>query len=145
VCLLALVELELVYELQEFKFISYFQVIAVKMELKKPGKSKNYVPYIVNEAEILNSLQGRWGFPQLIGTWKIDHEWYGLGMSVLGPSLAELTRWLGGTGLDWPSIVAIGSQVLFRLQTLHSLGFLHRDIKPHNLLMGLCPSSTTVS
>lgn len=53
----------------------------------------------------------------------------------LGASLESLMR-DKGSGFSTKSVLMIGIQTLKRLQILHEAGFLHRDVKPDNMLVG---------
>lgn len=57
-------------------------------------------------------------------------------MERLGLSLESVVRRNGG-GLCTKSVLMVGIQALRRLQIVHEAGFLHRDVKPDNLMTGL--------
>ena len=57
-------------------------------------------------------------------------------MDLLGPSLAELFHFCGNK-FSLKTTLMIGYQMVERLEYLHSKTFVHRDIKPDNILMGL--------
>lgn len=57
-------------------------------------------------------------------------------MDLLGPSLEQLLVFCGYR-FSIKTVLMIADQVLTRIQYLHSKHFLHRDLKPDNLLIGL--------
>ena len=64
-------------------------------------------------------------------------------MDLLGPSLADLYQFCGYKfSLKTTLMVAI--QLIERMEYMHQLGFIHRDVKPDNFLMGLGPASSLV-
>lgn len=59
---------------------------------------------------------------------------YVLVMDLLGESVWDLKYRFGRLGTK--SILQIGIQVTKRIESLHSRGYIHRDIKPDNLVIG---------
>ncbi|KAK3336900.1 kinase-like domain-containing protein [Cercophora scortea] len=62
-----------------------------------------------------------------------DH--YVLVQDLLGPTLEDLLNYCGRR-FSLKTILLIADQAISRIQYIHSKGFLHRDIKPDNFLMG---------
>lgn len=56
-------------------------------------------------------------------------------MKMLGNSLESLFKQYNKT-FPLKTIVLAGLQILERIQFIHSQGFIHRDIKPDNFLIG---------
>lgn len=58
----------------------------------------------------------------------------------LGSSFEELRRQSGGT-LPLNMVLLFGIQAVQRLRTVHERGIVHRDVKPHNFMLGANDSS----
>jgi len=112
--------------------------VAIKLE---PARAKSQ--QLVYEAMLCRILAGGVGIS--------DIHWYGvvgdlnaLVMDLLGPSLEDLVvfrRKRGHRGVGLRRTVALGLQVLDRIEFLHSKNLVHRDIKPENFLLGLGAAS----
>jgi serine/threonine protein kinase len=55
---------------------------------------------------------------------------------MLGPNLQQLLK-LSGDKLSIKTIILLGLQMIDRIEILHNAGFVYKDIKPENFLMGL--------
>ena len=103
--------------------------VAIKIENRKTEG-----PLLEREAYILFYLRGP-GLPE-IKTFGKTKDLFILIQNLLGPSLANL--------LDKHSIVftvkdicMLSIQMIERLEYIHLKNYIHRDIKPHNFLMGI--------
>ena len=103
--------------------------VAIKIENRKTED-----PLLEREAYILFYLRGP-GLPE-IKTFGKTKNLFILIQNLLGPSLANL--------LDKHSIVftikdicMLSIQMIERLEYIHLKNYIHRDIKPHNFLMGI--------
>ncbi|KAG6485253.1 casein kinase 1-like protein 10 [Zingiber officinale] len=104
--------------------------VALKLE---PLKSSN--PLLHYEAKVYALLQGESGVPKL--------KWFGvygeyniMAIDLLGPSLEDLFN-LCDRRFSLKTVLLLADQLITRVEHMHSKGFLHRDIKPDNFLMGL--------
>ncbi|XP_061357976.1 casein kinase 1-like protein 3 isoform X2 [Gastrolobium bilobum] len=110
--------------------IDTFEIVAVKIE---NGKTKH--PQLLYEAKLYNILQGGSGIPSI--KWSgIDGEDNVLVMDLLGPSLEDLFGYCGRK-FSLKTVLMLADQMMARIEYVHSKGFLHRDVKPDNFLMGL--------
>lgn len=103
------------------------EYVAIKIE--NTNSSKHHL-----EFKIYKKLEDKTGFPEIIYEGKYENKNL-LIMEHLGPSLEELFEFTGKKfGLK--TVLMIGLQILNRIETLHENGYIHRDIKPDNFLIG---------
>ena len=57
-------------------------------------------------------------------------------MSLLGPSLSELRKRQPHQQFSISTTLRLGVQVVSAIRAIHDCGFLHRDVKPSNFVMG---------
>ncbi len=95
-----------------------------------------------DEKATYEALNGGVGIPRV--RWFGDEcEFYALVMDALGPSLEDLLNYCGRK-FSLKTILLIADQAISRIQQIHSKGFLHRDIKPDNFLMGVGKQGNTL-
>jgi serine/threonine protein kinase len=90
--------------------------------------------YLENEIEIYKALSGGPGIPRLY--WHGDEcEFRVMAFELLGPNLENLLNYCSQK-FSLKTVLLLADQLIPRFQYIHSKGYIHRDVKPDNLLMG---------
>ena len=103
-------------------------LIAIKVE-DKVSRS-----HLLSEYQILKELSGGEGIPNIYGFHK-GHKHNYLLMQLLGKSLDKLFTDMK-KHFSIKTVCMIGYQMVQRIEYVHSKGYIHRDIKPGNFLIG---------
>ena len=102
--------------------------IAIKVE-ESSNRSHLHLEY-----EILKDIQGGVGIPRIF-KYRQGHNHNYLLMELLGKSLDKLFT-ENNKSFSYKTIFQIGYQMVDRIQYVHSKGYIHRDIKPGNFVIG---------
>ena len=98
---------------------------------------------LLREIQNFKALEGV-GFPALIKQGiSVENEFIFLVTDLLGPSLEDLFN-LCGQKFSLKTTLMLFYQLLERVQHMHEMHYIHRDIKPDNIMMGLGEHSNTV-
>lgn len=112
------------------------EVIAIKFE-----SSDARSPQLSHEAKIYQIVEFEGFFPRVryIGN---EGAYYCLVMDMMGKSLCDLISEYGKFSLK--TTLAIAYKMLCCVEALHHHGYLHRDMKPENFVMGINENSSNV-
>lgn len=99
---------------------------ALKLDLKRKGQ-------ILTEAKILAEIQTAPGIPKLYDKGKTENFSY-MVITLLGDNLSTTLKNCGGR-FTLGTVANVGTQLLNRVEYLHSKGYIHRDLKPQQFLL----------
>jgi len=94
------------------------------------------------EVQIYKALNSEIGFPKIYDFKKTKKHNIAI-MEYLGPTLEELFEYCNYK-FSLKTVLMIGIQILNRIEKVHKIGFLHRDIKPDNFLIGVGPMKNRI-
>ncbi len=94
------------------------------------------------EKETYEALSGGVGIPR-VRWFGQECDYYALVHDLLGPSLEDLFNYCGRK-FSLKTVLLIADQAIARIEYIHSKGFLHRDIKPDNFLVGIGRQGNTL-
>lgn len=110
--------------------------VAIKLESRRSSCLQ-----LLREAKVYNSMENEVGFPRI--------RWYGTAgdynaivIDLLGKSLEDLFEKCKRR-FTMKSVLSLADQMICRLESMHVKGFVHRDVKPDNFLMGRGSRSST--
>ena len=97
------------------------------------------------EAVVLSKLQSSPAFPRFVeygrdGPQQVAY----LAMQLLGDNLLRLRRQQRKLRFSLPTVLRFGVAALRALQLMHETGFIHRDVKPSNFVVGVGADSGRV-
>jgi casein kinase 1 len=113
------------------------QTVAIKFE----NNSEN-IALLEYEYTIYKLLANKTGFPR-VHDYRVVDKYSLIVMDYLGPSLDHLFEYCGKR-FSLKTVLMVGLQVLNRIESLHSIGIIHRDIKPDNFLVGTGPTQSSI-
>jgi len=104
--------------------------VAVKLEHLSRGN-----PHLIHESKVYAAIQGCYRVPKIfwIG---IAGEFTCMVIELLGPSLEDRFQYCGKR-FDLSKVSQLGVMMIDSIQQMHDESkYIHRDIKPHNFLLG---------
>ncbi|KAK2954481.1 putative Tau-tubulin kinase [Blattamonas nauphoetae] len=106
----------------------------LELAMKRDNK-KHRSCSLKTEADVLCELQGMPHFPVMYQSGMIDSTYF-ITMELLGKNLRSISARTPSGCLSDTSVAYIGLQAVEAIELLHSKGFVHRDIKPRNFVVG---------
>lgn len=111
--------------------------MALKLEYNQINPSQ-----LQNEVKIYRKLEPGHGIPRVYWDGS-ECDFKVMAFELLGPSLEDLFNYCGRR-FSLKTVLLLADQLISRLQYIHSKGYIHRDVKPANMLMGVEIQGNTV-
>jgi len=105
--------------------------VAIKIE----KKTESTINRLKHESLVYDYFKNTIGFPKIYKFIERKRDLVFI-MELLGPNLEELYNYCN-KNFSLKTVLMIAIQVLNRIEQLHNKGFIHRDIKPDNFLIGV--------
>ncbi|GMR52452.1 hypothetical protein PMAYCL1PPCAC_22647, partial [Pristionchus mayeri] len=121
-----------VYKVQSLKDSKLFG--ALKIELSRPSEAN----HLKLETEVMKDLHAegfRSNIPALYRSGKKNTYCYMI-LSLLGENLKRLKEKHFSKGMPLRTLTRVAIQTLYAIKTMHDRGYVHRDIKPGNFVLG---------
>lgn len=115
------------------------QRVAVKLEWQRAEKGRR----LLDEARLYKCLGTGNSHSPLVRWSGTEGEYNVMVMDLLGPSLESLFTSCGRR-FSVKTVAMVALQMIDRIEFVHSCGLVHRDIKPHNFLMGVGEAANRV-
>lgn len=107
------------------------EYVAIKIE----KKTENTINRLKHESLVYDYFKNTIGFPKIYKFIERKNDLVFI-MEFLGPNLEELFNYCKKS-FTLKTVLMIAIQILNRIEKLHNRGFIHRDIKPDNFLIGV--------
>lgn len=89
------------------------------------------------ETFVLERIHGKGNFPQIYNSY-MDENYFYIVENLMGPNLNILHK-LCDKKFNYYTVVNIAIDLMKNIRIIHELGFIHRDLKPDNIVFGnLC-------
>jgi len=111
--------------------------------MKVEREEGNIRPVLKLDVYVLTQLGSQVGFPQMVAAGRTENYKYAV-MQLIGPDLGKLRRAMPAKKFSLGTALIICKQTLRRIETLHDLGWLCRDIKAPNFAVGLGDKINTI-
>jgi len=112
--------------------------VALKVEKRRAGESESRLRKESDFHKLLtDKLSSSKHVPRYIGIYEDPKYGTFLAMEKLGKDLSKIRKIARDHKFSLCSIGYLGRQLIENLRVIHQCGLLHRDLKPHNCLLGL--------
>ncbi|GMT15432.1 hypothetical protein PFISCL1PPCAC_6729, partial [Pristionchus fissidentatus] len=137
-------------------FGDVYKVVVIKDETKKYAMKTEY--FDPRKRKLLNRLKVEMGvfteiqaapaarkqhFIQMVDKGQTEQFKF-IVMEIVSHSLEDIRKYMLGGKLTWQTAIKVASQTLMSIGDLHNIGYIHRDIKPHNFAIGRPPMHSQI-
>eukprot|EP00928_Gymnodinium_smaydae_P080235 TRINITY_DN63985_c0_g1_i1.p1 TRINITY_DN63985_c0_g1~~TRINITY_DN63985_c0_g1_i1.p1 ORF type:complete len:344 (+),score=33.07 TRINITY_DN63985_c0_g1_i1:46-1032(+) len=104
--------------------------VAIKFESVKAGHLR-----LMHEAKVCKLFANSVGLP-IVHWYGVEGDYNVVVFDLLGPSLQDLLDYSGGR-FSLKTVLMLADQMIARIESVHSRGFVHGTIKPSHFVIGL--------